>query len=46
MHSHAGSRLQVGKIFIVFFPTEQKIHPGSEVSLVFGPVRVEPMVVR
>ena len=46
MHSHAGPRLKAGKIFTVFFPTEQKIHTGSEVSLVFGPVRVEPVVVR
>jgi hypothetical protein len=46
LHSHGGTRLKVGKIFVIFFPTEQKIHPGSEVSLVFGPVRFEPMVVK
>jgi hypothetical protein len=46
MHSHTGARLKVGKIFTVFFPTQQIIHRGSEVSLVFGPVRTEPVVVR
>jgi hypothetical protein len=46
MHSHNSTRLKAGKIFGMFFPTEEKIHVGSEVSLVFGPVRIEPMVVR
>jgi hypothetical protein len=46
MHSHVGSRLKVGKMFIIFFPTQQEIHRGSEVSLVFGSERVEPFVVR
>jgi hypothetical protein len=46
MHSHAGSRLKTGKVFVVFFPTQQIIHTGSEVSLVFGPVRTEAMVVK
>jgi hypothetical protein len=46
MHSHIGARLKAGKIFTVFFPTQQIIHGGSEVSLVFGPVRTEPVVVR
>jgi len=46
MHSHNGSRLKAGKIFVMFFPTQQKIHTGSEVSLVFGPVRVESVVVK
>jgi hypothetical protein len=46
MHSHAGPRLKAGKIFTVFFPTEQTVHSGSEVSLVFGPVRVEPVAVK
>lgn len=45
MHSHGGNRLRVGKVFTIFFPA-QKIHPGSSVSLVFGPVRVEPVIVR
>jgi hypothetical protein len=46
MHSHASSRLKAGKEFIVFFPARQIIHPGSIVSLVFGPVRVQSTVVR
>jgi hypothetical protein len=46
MHSHNSTRLKAGKIFGMFFPTEQKIHVGTEVSLVFGPVRIEPVVVR
>ena len=46
MHSHNTTRLKVGKIFGIFFPTSQKIHAGSEVSLVFGPVRMEPVAVR
>jgi hypothetical protein len=46
MHSHTGINLKAGKIFTVFFPTQKIIHSGSEVSLVFGPVRTEPVVVR
>ena len=46
MHSHNGNRLKVGKVFIIFFPTQKVIHTGSEVSLVFGPERVEPVIVR
>ena len=46
MHSHTGSRLKAGKIFTIFFPTSRVISHGSEVSLVFGPIRVEPIVVR
>jgi hypothetical protein len=46
MHSHNSTRLKAGKIFVMFFPTEQKIHTGSEVSLVFGPVRIVPVVVK
>ena len=46
MHSHNSTRLKAGKVFGMLFPTEQKIHVGSEVSLVFGPVRIEPVVVR
>ena len=46
MHSHGSSRLKAGKEFIIFFPSRQIIHPGSSVSLVFGPVRIEPMVVQ
>jgi hypothetical protein len=46
MHSHNSTRLKVGKIFTMFFPTDEIIHVGSEVSLVFGPIRVAPVVVR
>jgi hypothetical protein len=46
MHSHNSTRLKAGKTFIIFFPTQQVISPGSQVSLVFGPVRVEPVLVR
>jgi hypothetical protein len=46
MHSHGSTRLKVGKIFTIFFPAQQIIHPGSSVSLVFGPVRTEAVVVR
>jgi hypothetical protein len=46
MHSHNGTRLKVGKIFNVFFPTQRVITPGSQVSLVFGQLRVEPVVVK
>lgn len=46
MHSHGVTRLQTGKIFSLFFPTQQIIHTGTEVSLVFGPVRIEPVVVQ
>ena len=46
MHSHSGPRLKAGKIFTVFFPTQQIIRSGSFVSLILGPVRVEPVLVR
>jgi hypothetical protein len=38
--------LKAEKIFFMFFPTQQIVHTGSEVSLVFGSVRTEPFVVR
>jgi len=45
MHSHA--RLKQDKIHFIFFSTTNgQIHTGSEVSLVFGPVRVEPVIVQ
>ena len=46
MHSHNITRLKPGKIFSVFFSTNQIIHNGSEVSLVFGSIRTENMVVQ
>lgn len=46
-HQHRHGSLKRDKIHFIFFPTENgTIHIGSEVSLVFGPVRVEPVVVR
>jgi len=45
MHHHGNTKRN--KIHNMFFPTENNtIHTGSEVSLVFGPVRVEPVTVR
>ena len=46
MHSHTGNRLKAGKVFIIFFPTQRVIYPGSEVSLVFGRERLAASVVR
>ena len=46
MHSHSMGRLKAGKMFIMFFPTEEIIHRGSEISLVFGSVRMEPIIVK
>lgn len=46
MHSHATNRLKAGTQFIVFFPAGQTVRPGSSVSLVFGSVSVEPVVVQ
>lgn len=46
-HMHHHGDTQRDKIHNMFFPTENKtIQTGSEVSLVFGPVRVEPLIVR
>jgi len=46
MHSHGSTRLKAGKEFIIFFPSRQIIHTGSSVSLVFGSVRVQSIVVK
>jgi hypothetical protein len=46
MHSHSAGRLKAGKAHIIFFPTQQKIHPGTQVNLVFGPVRIASVVVQ
>lgn len=46
MHAHGNSRLRAGKIFTIFFPTQRLITAGSQVSLVFGPIRVEPVTVK
>jgi hypothetical protein len=46
MHSHNTTRLKQGKVFTMFFPTQKIVTQGTEVSLVFGSVRVEPVIVR
>lgn len=46
-HVHQHYRLKKDKIHNLFFPTaDKKILTGSQVSLVFGPVRVEPVTVK
>lgn len=46
-HMHAHWKLKTGKLFLMFFPTQNfTVQSGSEVSLVFGRVRVEPITVR
>ena len=43
VYTHFG--LKKNRVFIAFFSTRKGIvHPGSAVSLVYGPVRVEPVV--
>jgi len=46
MHAHGGSRLKNGKVFVMFFPAQNIIKPGTDVSLVVGPVRIEPVTVK
>lgn len=46
-HLHTHWKLVPDKIHVMFFPTQNNtVHSGSEVSLVFGGVRVEPVTVR
>ena len=46
-HKHAHSMLQKDKPHFMFFPTlNNTIHSGSQVSLVFGGVRVEPVTIK
>ncbi len=45
-HLHTHYKLKAGKLFLMFFPTQKMIHSGSQVSLVFGGVRIEPVTVR
>ena len=46
-HVHSHWRLKKGKVFVAFFSTQNgRVHPGSEVSLVYGKVRLEPVVVQ
>ena len=46
-HQHTHSRLKKDKIHFIYFSTQHKtIVPGTKVSLVFGLIRVEPVVVK
>ena len=46
-HQHAHWKLKKNLPHIMFFPTQNNtVHAGSEVSLVFGRVRVEPVIVK
>jgi len=46
-HQHHHGSIKRDKIHFLFFPTQNNtIHTGSEVSLVFGPIRVEPVLVK
>lgn len=46
-HMHTHAKLKPGQIYVMFFPTQNKtVRPGSEISLVFGDLRVEPMITR
>jgi hypothetical protein len=45
-HLHTHYKLKPGKMFFMFFPTQKTIIPGSQLSLVFGSVRVEPITVK
>jgi hypothetical protein len=46
-HQHRHGGLKQDKIHFLFFPTQNKtIQTGSEVSLVFGPIRLEPVTLR
>ena len=46
-HQHRHGSVMRNKIHFLFFPTQNNtIHSGSVVSLVFGPIRVEPVTVK
>lgn len=46
-HMHTHWKLRPDNMFLMFFPTQNfTVKPGSEVSLVFGRVRVEPVIAR
>jgi hypothetical protein len=46
-HLHTHWKLKPGKLFLMFFPTQHfTVRSGSEVSLVFGRVRVAPVIVK
>jgi hypothetical protein len=46
-HMHNHTKVKPGQIYVIFFPTQNNtVHVGSEVSLVFGDVHVEPVIAR
>jgi hypothetical protein len=46
-HMHTHAKLKPGQIYVMFFPTQNRtVHPGSEVSLVLGDLRVEPVTTK
>ena len=46
VHTHLW-RLKKNKVFVAFFSTQNgRVHSGSEISLVYGTVRVEPIIVQ
>ena len=46
-HVHTHFRLKTNRVFVAFFSTQRgTVHSGSEVSLVYGSVRVEPVIVQ
>ena len=45
LHSHAN--IKPGQIYVMFFPTQKNtVRRGSEISLVFDNLRVEPVIVK
>lgn len=46
-HMHTHAKLKPGQIYVMFFPTQNRtVHFGSEISLVFGDLRVEPVITK
>jgi hypothetical protein len=45
-HMHNHDKLKSGGTYLIFFPTQRLIRPGTQVSLVFGRMRVEPVTVK
>jgi hypothetical protein len=46
-HLHTHWKLKADKMFFMFFPAQNHtIQTGSELSLVFGNIRVEPITVK
>ena len=46
-HIYSHAKLKNGRLVLIFFPNRNKtIHTGSQVSLIFGKTRFEPINVR